>query len=258
MRQLSVDWTPQLIHCLLWFVFLQSGNSSKDYDDIVIKREHPLIWRDDRANNATGANDSINGCRNSVQGRTLLVDDEGHVCGRNKLLSNGCCDTSPENMVQYSCDTCNEVDGCCAVYEQCVSCCLNPNKVSQKKATRENIWNEFNQALFPFIFVAFNFGKGFGTSDGKTNGLICHGQRSIWTMHSEVSDRFTFGTVFTGKQTRFAFHSIFSVENSKFNDIFWFQFISSFRRTGATRKQVQESRQQILLRLHWSARITAW
>lgn len=80
-------------------------------------------------NNGT-ADDSISSCRNSEQGKTLLVDDEGYVCGRNKLLSNGCCDSTIENMVQYSCDTCNEDDGCCAIYEQCVSCCLNPNKVN--------------------------------------------------------------------------------------------------------------------------------
>lgn len=111
--------------------FFQSGNNSKDYEEIVYKRDHPLIWRDELINNGTNI-DSTNGCRNSVQGKTLLVDDEGYVCARNKLLSNGCCDAN-ENVVQYSCDTCNTEDGCCAIYENCVSCCLNPNKVNSHK-----------------------------------------------------------------------------------------------------------------------------
>lgn len=87
-----------------------------------------MIWREGNTKNGTFGENSI-GCRNSVQGKTLLVDDEGYVCSRNNLLSNGCCDFN-ENMVQYTCDTCNEVEGCCAIYEKCVSCCLNPNKVS--------------------------------------------------------------------------------------------------------------------------------
>lgn len=97
----------------------------------MYKREQPLIWRDENINNGTG-DEGTNGCRNSVQGKILLVDDEGYVCARNKLLSNGCCDPD-ENVVQYSCDTCNEMEGCCAIYEKCVSCCLNPNKVNGRK-----------------------------------------------------------------------------------------------------------------------------
>lgn len=93
----------------------------------MYKREQPLIWREDNINNNTNVEKSI-GCRNSVQGKTLLVDDDGYVCSRNKLLTNGCCDSN-ESSTQYSCDTCNEKEGCCAVYEKCVSCCLNPNKV---------------------------------------------------------------------------------------------------------------------------------
>lgn len=109
----------------------QGGNSTKDYEEIVYKREQPLIWRDEITSNGTGNDSRTNGCRNSVQGKALLVDDEGYVCARNKLLSNGCCD-SDSKVVQYSCDTCNSEDGCCAIYERCVSCCLNPNKVSNQ------------------------------------------------------------------------------------------------------------------------------
>ena len=88
-----------------------------------------MIWRDENISN--GTSESMTGCRNSVQGRTLLVDDDGYVCARSELMSNGCCDPNG-NVVQYSCDTCNKKDGCCAIYEKCVSCCLNPNKVNDQ------------------------------------------------------------------------------------------------------------------------------
>lgn len=70
-------------------------------------------------------------CRNSVQGRTLIVDDEGYVCSRSNVAKSGCCavgSDAPEHQ-QYSCYSCNEETRCCATYEYCVSCCLNPNKV---------------------------------------------------------------------------------------------------------------------------------
>lgn len=50
----------------------------------------------------------------------------GYICQRDNLLANNCCGTTEK---RYVCDTCN-ADGCCVLYEQCVSCCLNPNKVS--------------------------------------------------------------------------------------------------------------------------------
>lgn len=86
-----------------------------------------MIWRENSINNGTNE-DGSNSCRNSIQGKTLIVDDEGYVCSRNNLLNNGCCDSN-ENVVQYNCDTCDNQEGCCSVYESCVSCCLNPDKV---------------------------------------------------------------------------------------------------------------------------------
>lgn len=49
----------------------------------------------------------------------------GYICQRGDLLANNCCGIINK---RYICDTCN-IDGCCVVYEHCVSCCLNPNKV---------------------------------------------------------------------------------------------------------------------------------
>ncbi|XP_055301032.1 SREBP regulating gene protein [Sitodiplosis mosellana] len=123
---LTIIFLLSLTYCLvnLWG---NSGNSYKDIEEIEYKREQPLIWREDTISNGTNG-ERPDECRNSVQGKILLVDDEGYVCHRNNLLSNGCCDSN-EN-IQYTCDTCNTEEGCCAVYEKCVSCCLNPNKRS--------------------------------------------------------------------------------------------------------------------------------
>ncbi|XP_018405827.1 PREDICTED: UPF0454 protein C12orf49 homolog [Cyphomyrmex costatus] len=77
-------------------------------------------------------------CRNSVQGKGLIVDDHGVVCSRHEVLLNGCCvieqkqslkneELSMTRRERYSCKTCNP-QGCCTIYEYCVSCCLHPDK----------------------------------------------------------------------------------------------------------------------------------
>lgn len=91
-----------------------------------------MIWREDNGNNTHI--DRPKECRNSIQGKVLLVDDDGYVCPRNQLLNNGCCKVTNKST-QYSCNTCTE-EGCCAVYERCVSCCLNPNKVRSTLSSR--------------------------------------------------------------------------------------------------------------------------
>lgn len=72
------------------------------------------------------------------------MDEHGVVCARHEVLPNGCCSMEqklapkPEESVsvarreRYSCKTCNS-QGCCAIYEYCVSCCLHPAKVKGKK-----------------------------------------------------------------------------------------------------------------------------
>lgn len=100
---------------------------SIESDYIEIKREQPIIWRSlQQANNFS--NDPSVNCRNSVQGKVLIVDDRGFVCQRSDLQSTGCCDFDATNNKLYSCETCNS-SGCCTIYEYCVSCCLNPDKV---------------------------------------------------------------------------------------------------------------------------------
>jgi len=85
----------------------------------------------------------------------LIVDDRGVVCSRHEVLSNGCCATeqrqTPKNEAlsmarkeKYCCKTCNP-QGCCTIYEYCVSCCLHPDKVSF-------YW--FHKIVFCYIFKA--------------------------------------------------------------------------------------------------------
>ncbi|XP_034182691.1 SREBP regulating gene protein [Osmia lignaria lignaria] len=83
--------------------------------------------------------DTVIPCRNSVQGKALIVDERGIVCSRQDILPNGCCNIDQKDSVKnedtssiakserYSCKTCN-AQGCCAIYEYCVSCCLHPGK----------------------------------------------------------------------------------------------------------------------------------
>lgn len=95
-----------------------------------------MIWREtieQTAKQVENNASTLAACRNSVQGKTLMVDDEGYVCSRMHLAKNGCCDlnaVSTDALQQYSCESCNADTGCCAIYEYCVSCCLNPERVS--------------------------------------------------------------------------------------------------------------------------------
>jgi len=52
----------------------------------------------------------------------------GYICERKDLLVNGCCNVNVPSTKLYSCDSCLP-NGCCSVYEYCVSCCLQPSKV---------------------------------------------------------------------------------------------------------------------------------
>ncbi|XP_030075566.1 SREBP regulating gene protein [Microcaecilia unicolor] len=87
--------------------------------------EQPIMWRV-RFNLGNSSRPS-NRCRNSVQGKLLITDDLGYICERKELLANGCCNTNAASSKLYSCESCL-TNGCCSIYEYCVSCCLQPNK----------------------------------------------------------------------------------------------------------------------------------
>lgn len=52
----------------------------------------------------------------------------GFICPRQEVLANGCCNDATSSAVQYSCETCKP-NNCCELYEYCISCCLDPDKV---------------------------------------------------------------------------------------------------------------------------------
>nr|CAG4641072.1 EOG090X0AGU [Eulimnadia texana] len=86
---------------------------------------HTFKWQEPEENNSTDVRLAF--CKNSVQGKVLIADDKGYVCNRHNLMTNGCCKPESEGTKRYSCETCHE-NGCCAIYEHCISCCLQPDK----------------------------------------------------------------------------------------------------------------------------------
>lgn len=136
---LGIIFASSLTYCIV--SFLREGNNRHMmYQDISIERK-PFVWRTLQEHNDT--NDHLI-CRNSVQGKQLLVDDRGYVCQRTDVLKNGCCDTDADATVRYSCHSCRD-NNCCIIYEYCVSCCLDPGKrdmlelVLSKLSAEENV-----------------------------------------------------------------------------------------------------------------------
>ncbi|XP_042299703.1 SREBP regulating gene protein-like [Sceloporus undulatus] len=87
--------------------------------------DHPIAWKVQFS--PGNSSQQGNQCRNSVQGKLLITDELGYICERKDVLVNGCCNVEAPNTKLYSCDSCLS-NGCCSVYEACVSCCLQPNK----------------------------------------------------------------------------------------------------------------------------------
>ncbi|MCL7030292.1 hypothetical protein MKW94_004167 [Papaver nudicaule] len=89
-------------------------------------------------------------CRNTVQGRYLLSDDNGHVCDALSVdQSSRCCPGSGE---KYSCQGCNIVSQCCNTYEYCVSCCLNPARTQQELAMQVKIAKPVSAGTYASVF----------------------------------------------------------------------------------------------------------
>ncbi|KAK0174655.1 hypothetical protein PV327_010405 [Microctonus hyperodae] len=128
-----------------------------DIDDETLGKNFPWLisgpddGNGDTANmqaqiNVNSSDEFPKNCRNSIQGKSLIVDERGYVCARQDVLPMGCCkehqDITSENndktivkRERYSCETCN-AQGCCAIYEYCVSCCLHPGR--QRKPKKDN------------------------------------------------------------------------------------------------------------------------
>ncbi|CAO1384464.1 unnamed protein product [Diamesa tonsa] len=96
-----------------------------EFEEISYKRDSPLIWRSLKEFNLTDSNEI---CKNSKQGPKFIVDERGFVCELSDLLTTGCCNIDSEKTKLYQCESCNTAN-CCQIYEYCVSCCNNPDKV---------------------------------------------------------------------------------------------------------------------------------
>ena len=98
----------------------------------TVKPIHQLESHDSQVARGSGSlkqnSSTVYTCRNSVQGRQLVADENGYICDRFDLQVNGCCRIGTASTKRYVCNSCSEA-GCCALYEQCVSCCLHPQKV---------------------------------------------------------------------------------------------------------------------------------
>ncbi|XP_063364219.1 SREBP regulating gene protein [Cydia amplana] len=136
---LGIIFASSLTYCIV-SLWREGGSRNMAYQDIMIERK-PFVWRTLQEHNDTLDNIV---CRNSVQGKTFIVDDRGYVCKRNHMNKNGCCDPDAESTRRYGCDSCKE-NHCCVIYEFCVSCCLDPGKrdmlelVLSKLSAEENV-----------------------------------------------------------------------------------------------------------------------
>lgn len=144
-----------LIGNLAW----QQGLLSGEEDPVLHLRKlnQPFNWnsREEEGDEPTGdqaeggrnsSDYTSNTCRNSLQGKTLVVDDKGYICGRYDLLSSGCCSVN-ESLGRHDCSGCEPRISCCQQYEYCVSCCL---RHEQKPALQQILTAaaENNDVLF--------------------------------------------------------------------------------------------------------------
>ncbi|EAT37032.1 AAEL010931-PC [Aedes aegypti] len=125
---LAVIFLFSLTYCMVRLIGNNvSLNLDGDLFQTGLQREKPIIWTSAILEDRNRSNDLSTNCRNSVQGKALIVDDRGYVCTRFELLWTGCCNVEVESTKLFHCDTCQS-SNCCAIYEYCVSCCMHPNK----------------------------------------------------------------------------------------------------------------------------------
>ncbi|RRT73741.1 hypothetical protein B296_00033052 [Ensete ventricosum] len=89
-------------------------------------------------------------CRNTVQGRYLLSDDNGYVCTALSVDTwTRCC---PVKGDQFSCQGCNLISQCCNSYEYCVSCCLDPSRTNKNLAMKVKIAKPITAGTYSSVF----------------------------------------------------------------------------------------------------------
>ncbi|KAL3858181.1 hypothetical protein ACJMK2_012786 [Sinanodonta woodiana] len=149
-RVLRRRWVLALIFLgsLIYFVYITlSKNKTLLRDEYTIK--HSLLrqtfqWQPMVPDVAEGNNTALLQCRNSVQGKTIIVDDRGYVCAREHLAASDCCDIKTPTTSKYNCSTCQQ-NACCSFYELCVSCCLQPEKKPVLQKILQEARNSYNK-----------------------------------------------------------------------------------------------------------------
>jgi len=86
-------------------------------------------------------------CQHTVEGSSLVADDEGFVCSWSDLVhTNTCCPQLDGS--RFDCKTCN-ASRCCLAFEYCVSCCMGWSHV-QKNAFAECRYSVLTSVLTLF------------------------------------------------------------------------------------------------------------
>ncbi|XP_071179838.1 SREBP regulating gene protein-like [Mytilus edulis] len=119
-----------VVGCIVLLSNNLSKNSSLIEDDYETKhaiRRQPFQWKPNLPDVVSNNSTKIVPCRNSVQGKLIIVDERGYICNRTELDNRGCCDVTLQHISKHRCDKCSS-NGCCEQFEFCVSCCLNPEK----------------------------------------------------------------------------------------------------------------------------------
>ncbi|KAF3972412.1 hypothetical protein ACB098_04G031200 [Castanea mollissima] len=89
-------------------------------------------------------------CRNTVQGRYLLSDDNGHICDALSVdPQSRCC---PGKGEKFSCHGCNLLSQCCNSYEFCVSCCLNPARTRKEQVLKVKVAKQSTAGTYSSVF----------------------------------------------------------------------------------------------------------
>jgi len=147
---LAIIFGLSLSYCLLSIIFPKNSQKYDNIDVVPMRRANRHFnWHQNEAEEMEiDANETALGftCRNSVQGKLLIADDRGYICSRSEVLANGCCNV--DNAQRYNCDTCKE-NGCCAIYENCISCCLDPQKKTLLQELLEKV--ERSSVLFSSV-----------------------------------------------------------------------------------------------------------
>lgn len=90
---------------------------------------------------------------------TTFIDEviffSGYVCSRHDVLANGCCNVESSSTNRYHCESCHD-NGCCSIYEYCISCCLQPEKVLEYLTKAFNV---FQRLKIKVIILYLHFMK---------------------------------------------------------------------------------------------------